>query len=237
MQNRANIYRMIKAKDLTYPFSWEARKPAIHKQVLFIPKHYDQHKEFRFPSWEEPELFGRSGKIMIEFCSGNGAWIANRAESRSDENWVAVEQKFERVRKIWKKGQLLETKNLFVICGEALTFTSNYLPANSVDGVFINFPDPWPKAKHAKNRLIQAPFVEQLARIIKPGGEAVFATDDLPYATQMHKEMRANPKFTSVFPDPYYVNEWPDYGASYFDSLWRGKGRQIHYLAFTRVQG
>ncbi|MBI2743287.1 MAG: tRNA (guanine(46)-N(7))-methyltransferase TrmB [Chlamydiales bacterium] len=225
---------LAKGKDLKYPFSWEERRPTIHNRVLFVPKHYDQHSDWKFPNWHEPELFGREGRVFIEFCSGNGAWIAQKARVQSEDHWVAVEQKFERVRKIWAKGVLLPNPNLFVICGEALTFSSNYLLSQSVDGTFINFPDPWPKAKHAKNRLIQPPFAQELARIIKTGGDAVFATDDQPYAMQIREVMLQNSAFTSNFPEPYYSHEWPDYGASYFDSLWRSKGRVIYYLSFKR---
>jgi tRNA (guanine-N7-)-methyltransferase len=224
----------MKLTDLKYPFSWEERKPAIHARVLFVPKHYTEHSQWNFPGWEDPQLFGKKGKVFIEFCSGNGAWVAHKASAKPDELWLAVEQKFERVRKIWLKGQKQALSNLFVICGEARTFATHYLPEGSIDGVFINFPDPWPKTKHAKNRLIQAPFVAELARIMQVGGEAVFATDDIPYATQIQEEMRQNPAFTPKFPDPYFVTEWPDYGASYFDSLWRGKGKTIHYLVFKK---
>ncbi len=225
---------MLKKTDLKYPFCWEERKPVIHERVLFIPKFYTEHSGWDFPKWEDPQLFGKTGKVFIEFCSGNGAWVAHKAQTQAEDLWLAVEQKFERVRKIWVKLQRQALSNLFVICGEARTFATHYLPASSVDGVFINFPDPWPKAKHAKNRLIQAPFVDELARVLKIGGEAVFATDDFPYATQIIQEMRQNPAFAAHFPEPYFVTEWPDYGNSYFDSLWRGKGRTIHYIVFKR---
>jgi tRNA (guanine-N7-)-methyltransferase len=124
--------------------------------------------------------------------------------------------------------------NLLVVCGEAQTFTTHYLRDESVDGVFVNFPDPWPKTKHAKHRLIQQPFVRELARTLKSGGEVTLATDDLAYATQMIEEIGGDPAFTAKFPAPHFVTTWPGYGASYFDSLWRAKSRTIHYIAFRK---
>lgn len=225
---------MKKAKELRFPHSWEERKPALHNRVLFVPRHYAEHHLWKFPGWEDPELFGKSAKVFIEYCSGNGAWVVERAKS-SQEHWVAVEQKFERVRKIWAKGQNAALANLLTVCGEALTFTSHYLPEMCVDGVFINFPDPWPKAKHAKNRLLQAPFVSELARILKPGAQVLLVTDDLPYATQVAQELLKHTAFRPIFAAPHFVHEWPDYGTSYFDALWRAKGKSIHYIAFDKV--
>jgi tRNA (guanine-N7-)-methyltransferase len=225
-----------KAKDLRYPFSWEERKPAIHQGVLFVPKYFGHHHEWNFPGWEDPAVFGKQSRVFIEYCSGNGAWIFTRAQKQPLDHWVAVEQKFDRASKIWAKRQNSALSNLFVVLGEALTFTSCYISKRSVDGVFINFPDPWPKLKHAKNRLLQAPFVKELSRVIKIGGEVVLVTDDAPYALQMQKEMMAHPAFKPLFPEPYYATEWPEYGSSYFDSLWRGKGKTIHYLRFVNCE-
>jgi tRNA (guanine-N7-)-methyltransferase len=224
----------MKPTDLHYPFKWEERRPALHQRVLFVPDFYENHKAWPFPSWEDPALFGKKGKIILEYCSGNGSWIIEKATASPHDHWIAVEKKFDRVRKIWSKLHKKALANLLIVCGEARAFTSHYLPDASIDEVYMNFPDPWPKAKHAKNRLVQAPFVQELARIVKAGGKAVFVTDHEGYSAQIIKEMLLGPAWKSDFAPPHFVTEWEGYGASYFDDLWRKKGKTIHYHKFER---
>ncbi len=213
-------------KDLKFPFPWEERRPAIHEGVLFIPEYYFEHHLWTFPGFAA--IFGEERPVHVEYCSGNGAWIIEKA-SQSADYWVAVEWRFDRVRKIWSKMKNLGLKNLFIVCGDGQIFARDYLPANSVDNVYINFPDPWPKEKHAKNRIFQAPFIEQLARTTK--GKVTAVTDDPTYSSQILSEMK---HWTSSFPEPRFMTEWPGYGSSFFDTLWRQKGCTIRYMQFAR---
>src|SRR5690348_6324632 len=135
----------MKPKDLRFPFTWEERKPLIHDKVLFVPKLYDRHQEWSFPAWEE--IFGSSAPLNIEYCSGNGSWIVEKAKRDPCTHWVAVEKRFDRVQKIWSKMKNEQISNLFIVCGEALAFTTYYAHANSFAQLYINFPDPWPKGR------------------------------------------------------------------------------------------
>ncbi len=218
-------------KNLKFPFTWEERKPAFYKGVLIVPQYYDKHEEWR----DEEGLFVSEKPIFIEFCSGNGDWVIEKAKQNPNVLWVAVEMQFERVRKIWSKMHNESVKNLLIVCGEALTFASHYLQENSIQEVFVNFPDPWPKDRHAKHRLIQRPFIDQLARVVKEKGRATFATDDPPYSKQMVAEMRSHTDWNNCFPDPYYIKDWEGYGHSWFKDLWQRKGRDFFYIQFERA--
>ena len=224
----------MKPKDLKWPFNWEERRPQIADRVFFIPQHYDRHREFVFPDWSTTEIFGRTAPLSIEYCTGNGAWIIDRAQRFPERNWVAVEKKFERVRKIWSKMCNLKLDNLFIVYGEALLFTRSYVSDSVFDEVYINFPDPWPKPKHAKHRLLQEPFLTELARTLRQGGHATIVTDDAVYVSQICTAMRTHACWQPRFADPYFICEWEDYGTSYFDALWRQQKRTIHYMQFGR---
>jgi tRNA (guanine-N7-)-methyltransferase len=225
----------MKPKNLKHPFKWEERHVEIRDKVWYVPDYYDAYSTFQFPGWADASLFGRQAPVKIEFCSGNGTWIADRAAKDPDSNWLAVEWQFRRVRKIWSKVKNMELSNLVSLCGEAYTATKHYIPDNSVDEIYINFPDPWPKEKHAKHRIIKAPFVDEMWRILKPSGTVTLVTDDPPYSAIMIEEMLRHPGFTSHYPHPYYVHEREEYGAqSFFEDLWRSKGRQIHYHLFCK---
>jgi tRNA (guanine-N7-)-methyltransferase len=222
----------MRPKDLKSPHRWHDRQVSIYDRVWFVPSFYDNYQSFQFPGWQSPELFGNDNPIKVEYCSGNGLWIVEKAQQFPQYNWVAVEIKFERVRKIWSKLKNLNINNLIVICGEALTTTTHYFPSDCVDEVFINFPDPWPKRRHAKHRLIAPPFVDQVWRSMRKGGTITFVTDDPETGDRAIEELGGNPGFQSRHPEPYFVNRLPGYGSSYFEMLWRSKGKEIRYHQF-----
>lgn len=96
----------------------------------------------------------------------------------------------------------------------------------------MNFPDPWPKRHHAKHRLIQPPFLEALARVAC--GKGYFVTDDAPYAGQMVQVVKGSADWELAAEAPHYVHEWPGYGSSFFESLWKQKGKTLHYIPIER---
>lgn len=224
----------MKAEDLKSPFRWEQRCVLIQDRIFYVPEYYDRYEEFRFPGWEDPILFGNKNPVNIEYCSGNGAWIASKAVEQPNVNWVAVEKRFFRARKIWAKIKKLNLANLIVVCGEAAAVTRYYFPSESINEVFINFPDPWPKLRHAKHRLIQPAFIQEVWRILKKNKQWTFVTDDPDYSELLLEEMRGVNEFKPCYPAPFYVTDYPGYGTSYFDQLWREKGKIIRYHQFIK---
>lgn len=213
----------MKPKDLPYPFKWEERRPFLEGKIFYVPDYYKEHQRSLFPDFST--LFGNDHPVYVEYCSGNGEWVIAKAQENPEINWVAVELKFERVRKIHSKGHNLGLENLMIISGEALTFSREYLSDASIDAVFVNFPDPWPKDRHAKHRLIQAPFTSELKRTLKGKGTVTLVTDDTTYLEQMRTEMEGwTPK----------EGDFSDYGTSYFERLWRSHGLDINYLHYER---
>lgn len=224
----------MKPADLKSPFLWNKRHVLIHDRVWYIPDQYDHLTSFTFPGWAHPQVFEQEKPICIEYCSGNGAWIAEKAQAHPEYNWVAIDCKFVRIRKIWSKVKNLSLANLLAVCGEGYRITQHYIPTSSVHAVYINFPDPWPKTRHAKHRLVQIPFIEEILRILQPGGMLTMVTDDQSYSDFMIKVLHQVKGFQSIFSNPYYVIDYPSYGSSYFEDLWRQKGKIIRYHAFCK---
>ncbi|PWU15952.1 MAG: hypothetical protein C5B45_01600 [Chlamydiae bacterium] len=146
----------MKPKNLQFPFSWDERRPLIFENILFVPQYYMNHREWGFVNWYSPQVF---------------------------KNQLPIH--FERVRKIWSKMRNLNLTNILIVCGEALTFTKNYVADVSFQKVYINFPDLWPKEKHASNRLLQEPFLTELSKKSKPQSEIIVAADHLDYIKQI----------------------------------------------------
>lgn len=224
----------MKSHHLKSPFTWEMRHVLIQDRVWYVPEYCDKYHEFVFPSWQDPMLFGNANQVKVEYCSGNGAWIAAKAKENPDINWVAVEKRFARAAQIWSKIKKMNLNNLIVVCGEAATVTSHYFPSESISEVFINFPDPWPKARHAKHRLIQPTFIQEIWRVLHKTSPWTFVTDDPEYSRLLLEEMSGFEGFKSRYPDPCYSTEYPGYGTSFFEELWREKGKVIRYHQFTK---
>lgn len=223
---------MTKPEDLKMPFDWRAPVIMIHDRVLYAPLRGVDYQTFTFPDWSSEHLFGNDNPVHIEYCSGNGAWIADKAAENPNINWVAVEKRFMRVRKIWSKVKNGNLKNLFIVCGEAYTVTSNYFPSGTVKQFFINFPDPWPKRRHARHRLIQPVFLDQLKRVASANSNITLVTDDPTYSKLAIKEIHTHGSFVSRYPEPFYITDMMGYGTSFFEELWREQGRLIHYHTF-----
>lgn len=223
----------MKPKDLKVPFKWSERRVLWDEieNILYLPNRTER-KNFAAPI---KNLFGSFSKVYLEYCSGNGEWICNKAFENPEILWVAVEKKFQRVQKIWSKSKNLDLKNLFIVCGEAEEATEHYFFKNAVSRVYINFPDPWPKKKHAKNRLIQTDFIQQLDRILKNDAEVYFLTDDQSYSSQaIHVFLEDCSPFSSSIEPPYYLQDVGDYGSSYFKSLWEEKKREFYFSKFHK---
>ncbi len=225
----------MKPEDLKSPFKWDQRHVLIQDRVFYIPAYYDKYHEFQFPGWEAEELFGNGKPISIEYCSGNGAWIAAKAIEDPETNWVAVEKRFDRSRKIWSKIKNHQLSNLVVICGEGFTATKYFLPSQSIQHIYINFPDPWPKQRHAKHRIIQPSFIGQMERLLLPQGRFTFVTDDPDYSCLAIDEMKKASSFQSIHPEPFYTSNREGYGTSYFEELWREKGKSIRYHEYVKI--
>ncbi len=221
----------MRPKDLKSPFSWEGRKVLIQDRIWHVPNYYDD-PAFVFPGWEAQELFGNDKPVKVEFCSGNGCWIVEKAKAHPEYNWVAVELKFKRVRKIWSKIKNHELDNLIAVCGEGLNISRRYIPNESVEEVFVNFPDPWPKDRHAKHRIIKASFADEVARILTPTGTITMVTDDPPYSEQMSTTFQKHETFRADLVTP----KSEEYGNSYFHQLWVNLGRNIHFHRFAKQE-
>lgn len=224
----------MKPEDIKFPFIRKEKKVLIQERIWHVPEQCEGDGAFTFPGWHSEQIFANNHPIFIEYCSGNGAWIADKAAASAQQNWVAVEKRFVRARKIASKVHNKQLKNLLTVCAEAYQVTKLYLPTDSVEGVFVNFPDPWPKRRHARHRLIQPAFLDELHRILKKEGSVTIATDDADYSERAIKEFEKHAGFVSKFPKPYYINEWQGYGSSFFEELWRQKGREIRYHSFVR---
>jgi tRNA (guanine-N7-)-methyltransferase len=141
-------------------------------------------------------VFERAQPVEVELGSGDGSFLAQYAKLHPERNFFGVERLLGRLRKLNKKSLRAGLTNVALLRLEASYVIEFLVPKESLDALHIYFPDPWPKRKHRKNRLINERFTEVVANALKPGGVIYMRTDDLDYFAQMQSVFDANKKFT-----------------------------------------
>jgi tRNA (guanine-N7-)-methyltransferase len=138
-------------------------------------------------------VFGRAASTILEIGCGMGETTATIAAAHPDSNFIGIEVHAPGVGSLLKEIATRELNNLRVIRHDAVEVVRDMIPAASLAGIHIYFPDPWPKKRHHKRRLIQSPFVALLASRLAPGGYLHCATDWEEYAQQMLEVLSAEP--------------------------------------------
>ena len=133
------------------------------------------------------QVFGRQAPRILEIGFGMGEATASIAKMHPDIDYLGIEVHTPGVGSLLKLIQQNELANLRIIQYDAVAVMQHMLPAECFDGIHIFFPDPWPKARHHKRRLIQSAFISHLCRHLKPGGYIHAATDWENYAMRTRK--------------------------------------------------
>ncbi len=140
-------------------------------------------------------LFGSPAPVEVEIGSGSGAFLAQWAGRHPGRNFLGVERMLGRIRKMDRKFFRLGLDNLRLIRVEASYLVERLLPLRSVQAFHIYFPDPWPKRRHSRRRLVQPRFVASLGRALAPDGRVFLRTDDAPYFKEMQSAFEADGGF------------------------------------------
>ncbi len=128
--------------------------------------------------------FGRPGPLAVEIGFGNGAALVAQAKSRPTWNWVGVDVYRPGLGALMLACERDEVTNVRIVDDEALAFLGRLAQA-SVSLINVFFPDPWPKKRHHKRRLVNADFASAVAAVLEPGGRLALATDWWEYAQSM----------------------------------------------------
>jgi tRNA (guanine-N7-)-methyltransferase len=143
-------------------------------------------------------MFPQAGPLEVELGSGDGSFLANYAKLHPGRNFLGVERLLGRLRKLDRKALRAGLANLRALRIESAYFLEYLLPPRSASAIHIYFPDPWPKRKHRKNRLIDERFTQIAAQALLPGGFVWLRTDDQDYFSQMVTSFATNPSFRLV---------------------------------------
>jgi tRNA (guanine-N7-)-methyltransferase len=144
------------------------------------------------------EIFPASQPLEVELGCGDASFLVEYARRHPDRNFIGVERLLGRLRKLDRKGRRAALTNLRGMQIESSYFLKYLLPPRSASGLHIYFPDPWPKKRHRKNRLINESFPQLAGAALAPGGVVYLRTDDEDYFAQMTGVFGASREFQRV---------------------------------------
>lgn len=178
-----------------------------------------------FCELQKGEIFADETRpLEVDLGSGDGGFLRAMAEHFPQRDFLGVERLLGRVRKTCRKSAKMGLTNVRMLRLES-SYTLGYLlPPQGVSRVHLLFPDPWPKKKHHKRRLVTQEFCEGLKRVLEPGGEFLFKTDHQEYFDEGVEALRGS----TLFDELAWEDEDFFYAETDFERLWRGQGRPIY---------
>ena len=148
------------------------------RSLIYVPTSYVERIDLT-------RLFPQAQPLEVELGSGDGSFLVEWARCHPERNFLAVERLLGRIRKLDRKALRARLSNLRAIRLEAGYCLEYLVPSKSIGSMHIYFPDPWPKRKHRKHRLINTHFAEIAAQKLTTGGVIYLRTDDADYFRQM----------------------------------------------------
>lgn len=189
---------------------------------------------FEYPRGAAPaEVFGRQAPLTVEIGFGNGENLAAQVEAHPEQDFIGLEVHRPGVGSLLQAAEAADVNNLRVSSEDALHFLLD-LPEDCVDTVLVFFPDPWPKKRHHKRRIVRPDALDKIARCLRPGGELLLATDWDNYAEQMMEVLSAHPAFRNRHESGQFAPR-ADRVLTRFERRAHRLGHTIHDLAFVKV--
>ena len=182
-------------------------------------------------------IFGRTAPLVMEIGFGNGDALATMAEAEPESDFIGVEVHPPGVGSALARINAAGLSNVRIISEDALAVLEHMIPANSLSGLRLYFPDPWPKKRHHKRRLVQPAFLELLVQKLDQGAVVHMATDWQDYAEQMLELLEANPHLCNTAGDGQFTQR-PDWRPlTHFEKRGTRLGHGVWDVLFTRSLG
>jgi tRNA (guanine-N7-)-methyltransferase len=179
-------------------------------------------------------LFASSGPFELEIGCGKGGFLLSRARANPDIRMLGIEWANKYFRYCADRMARRGLTNVRVMRTDAKVFVMRHLLAESVDALHLYHPDPWPKKRHHKRRLVQADFVAAAVRCIKPGGLWLAQSDHDEYFDQIARELAAHPELRPIDWDETGRGPGGEWAGTNFEIKFSKAGSRIHRAAFRR---
>jgi tRNA (guanine-N7-)-methyltransferase len=180
-------------------------------------------------------VFDRSAPLTMEIGFGNGDNLLCLAAAHPERNYLGVEVHLPGIGRLLLALQTCGLTNVRVVCRDAVEVLGEQLPPDCINELLILFPDPWPKKRHHKRRLVQPPFVELAVSRLTVDGVLRLATDWEPYAQEMLSTLAANPRLRNAAPEGGFIPRPQERPVTRFERRGERLGHGVRDLAFRRI--
>ncbi|MGB9330570.1 MAG: tRNA (guanosine(46)-N7)-methyltransferase TrmB [Steroidobacteraceae bacterium] len=190
--------------------------------------------EFAPAALDVAALFGRAAPLTLEIGFGNGDNLARLAAAYPQRDFLGIEVHRAGVGRLMLALQAQGLGNVRIICHDAVEVLERQIPPAAVAEILILFPDPWPKKRHHKRRLVQEAFVKLATQRLGSAGELRVATDWQPYALQMLEILSATAALENLAADGGFVPRPAERAPTRFERRGERLGHEVWDLAFRR---
>jgi tRNA (guanine-N7-)-methyltransferase len=185
------------------------------------------------PKWNE--IFGNDNPLALEIGCGVGDFIVQMAALHPELNYIALDFYNKGCIKTCKRIDKSGLHNVRVLRAEARSFIEACMPADTLQTVVINCPDPWPKLRHRKRRLVNSGFVSYLSRFMRSEANLYFATDFVDYGLDVAAFMAEQPGFINQLAPQTYRHHLEGYPVSKYMRRFMDMGQPIYYVHYRKV--
>ncbi len=203
------------------------------KEAFFdrTPETFELVPEDYFRRLRRDEIFpGSSRPLEVDVGCGEGTFLVDLAAAHPERDFLGIERLLGRVRKVYRKAARRGLNNVRVLRLDSAYAVPWLLPEGGVSRLHLLFPDPWPKKKHHRRRLVRDPFITAVHRALEADGEWLFKSDHSEYFDEVVGAIRASGLFREESWEP---DAFP-YPETDFERHWRSKGLPIHAARFRK---
>jgi tRNA (guanine-N7-)-methyltransferase len=184
------------------------------------------------PLWQS--IFGNTNPIALEIGCGIGDFIAKTAQDNPQQNFIAIDYYNKGCDSTCRRLDRHGITNVRVLRVEAREFVAAYIPENSLTALYINCPDPWPKKRHRKRRLVNSEFIEFMRCYLRTGADFYFATDFEDYGLDVAEFMSRQQGYKNLLMPDLSRHELADYHSSKYMLKFIAEGKKIHFVNYRK---
>ena len=173
-------------------------------------------------------LFGNAGRVVVEIGSGKGRFLISSASEQRDVNFVGIEKSLHYHRLIRERVAKRELTNVRLINHDAFVVLQKMIPDASVSEVHVYFPDPWPRPREQKRRIIRAEVLREIERVLVDRGTGIYVTDHQQYFD------KAAPVIEEFFDSQRRIPGPDDPPRTNYEAKYREQGRPIYEIRFRK---
>jgi len=205
------------------------------QRMIEIHSHYFLRSENlgQPPDWQG--LFGNLNPIALEIGCGIGDFVAKTALGKPEQNFIAIDYYNKGCDSTCRRLERDGVTNVRVLRVEAREFITGQIPENSLSALYINCPDPWPKKRHRKRRLVNSAFMEFMRGYLRPGADFFFATDFEDYGEDVAAFMAQQEGYANMLAPDLSRHDLDEYHRSKYMLKFMAEGKKIHFVHYRRI--